>query len=154
MSKHLDWLLNHKDFDGDECLQWPFATRSNGYGAAFHNGKYTSAHRAMCIEAHGAAPNGIIDATHLCGNRSCVNPKHLRWADRAQNQADRLAHGTDGRGERHYRSKLNEESVRCILAERPRGARVFEMAADLGVSDGAIYSVLTGKNWKHIRKDG
>lgn len=133
-----------------DCVLWPFSVRSNGYGAAYYQGKCTTAHRAMCTEAHGPAPTPMHDAAHSCGNRACVNKRHLRWATRTENQADRFLHGTDDRGEKQYRSRLTTGQVTDIIRTQPRGSEVRRLAAELGVSRGAIYSIMRGKNWKHV----
>lgn len=102
----------------DQCLMWPFAVRkSSGYGAhstlvggikANHD-----AHRFVCRLAHGEAGREM-EAAHTCGNKLCINPRHLYWATHEQNMADAIAHGTI-RGGGRYRQKLFDKEVREIV---------------------------------------
>lgn len=74
-----------------DCVEWPFYKLARGYGRL---GDGKSAHRAMCIMAHGAPPFDGAQAAHNCGNASCVNPAHLRWATAKENEEDKYRHGT------------------------------------------------------------
>ena len=83
---------------GDECLHWPFSRLPAGYGIV--GGRAVGrqyAHSLACTWAHGPRPEGK-QAAHSCGKASCFNPKHLRWATVTENHADKVLHGTSGRG--------------------------------------------------------
>jgi len=90
------WLLEHVNHDGEECLTWPFSPGANGYGQVRYKGRMYVASRLMCILAHGEQPTPEHETAHSCGkgHQGCVNPKHLRWATHAENEADKLIHGT------------------------------------------------------------
>jgi hypothetical protein len=82
----------------DACILWPFARRkSSGYGAydICEGGKKTSLdiHRHVCRLAHGEPAPGE-QAAHRCGNKLCINPRHLYWGDALANMADAKRHGT------------------------------------------------------------
>ena len=139
-------LANHND----SCILWPFGRFKSGYGSVGKNGR---AHRIMCEMAHGKAPDGA-DAAHSCGNRLCVNPRHLRWATRGENMADAIAHGTTTRGERHAASKLTEPGVRGVFESLAAGETHQAIADRLGVSRNAITDIAKGKNWSWLREDG
>lgn len=143
----LDALAGH---GGSECVLWPFGRFKSGYGCVGKNGR---AHRIMCEIAHGPAPDGA-DAAHSCGNRLCVNPRHLRWASRTENMADAIIHGTTTRGERHGASKLTSDEVRLIFARLDVGETHQSIADSFGVSRNAITDIAKGKNWAWLREDG
>jgi len=57
----------------DDCVPWPFHKDRDGYGRAERG---HLAHRRSYTLHVGPIPAGLtID--HLCGTRSCVNPRHL-----------------------------------------------------------------------------
>jgi hypothetical protein len=90
-----------------ECILWPFAVRkSSGYGAHSTTGpqRNIDAHRYVCTLAHGAPGDGA-EAAHRCGNKLCVNPNHLYWADHQTNMQDAKRHGTM-RGGGRWRQRL------------------------------------------------
>jgi hypothetical protein len=112
-----DFLRRLVGHEGDECVLWPYGKASTGYGQTRLNGQAVNAHRAMCVLAHGEPPNAEVEAAHRCGNRSCVNPNHLRWATRSENQMDRVEHGRSNRGGRHGLARLTDAE-----AQAPVGA--------------------------------
>jgi hypothetical protein len=66
-----------------ECWSWLGRTHG-GYGDFWLNGRGMRCHRASYILNHGPiAPGLVID--HVCRNRSCVNPAHLRAVTPKQN---------------------------------------------------------------------
>lgn len=63
------------------CWEWTGAKSRNGYPRLGRSGY---GHRISWELANGAIPpKGEID--HICHNRGCVNPAHLRLATRKQN---------------------------------------------------------------------
>lgn len=71
-------------YAGDDCLLWPFGRTAAGYGMIRRDGKRLYVHRILCRISHGAAPRGRPFAGRSCGNRGCVNPRHLRWVAHAR----------------------------------------------------------------------
>jgi len=69
------------------CLIWT-GTSSSGYGSLRVNGKMRKAHRYAWERVNGPIPDGLF-IDHMCYNRLCVNPDHLRPATRSQNGSNR-----------------------------------------------------------------
>ena len=69
----------------DGCWLWTGGVSAAGYGSIGVAGSHIYAHRYSYESARGPIPDGLI-IDHICGNRRCVNPAHLRLATRAQNQ--------------------------------------------------------------------
>src|SRR5579859_6085572 len=90
------WLIAHRNYDGEGCLIWPFGRIPFGYGTVRFNGtgEHMSAHRYMCILAHGDPPAEGLHAAHDCGNGhlGCVHPKHISWKTVQENIDDRVRH--------------------------------------------------------------
>ena len=142
------WLERHKNYQGDDCLIWPFGRLSNGYGTLHFEGKASTASRVMCQIAHGAAPAGKYEAAHSCrgAKDGCVNPKHLRWATVSENQLDRVRDDTHARGGRHHFAKLTESDVKSIRGLRASHSQ--QKLADMyGVHRSTVVDVLRGRTW-------
>lgn len=96
---------------------------------------------------------GEIEYFHLraaCGNGSkgCVNPGHLKWATRAENEADKIDHGTSNRGERSGNAKLtNEEAVEIKRLLGVTKLSQKRIAQSFGVSATTVHEIASGKRW-------
>lgn len=131
-----------------ECLTWPFGRTSRGYGGLTVDGNMVLAHRYICELVHGAPPTPKHDAAHSCGkgHDACIAPGHLDWKTHAENEADKLEHGTHNRGERCGASKLTEAEARAILSMK--GIETQSNLADrFGISSGAIAKIHSGRTW-------
>lgn len=71
----------------DDCWEWTGYIGLNGYGTACYAGKRKLAHRFSWEIHNGKVPEENID--HICCNRGCVNPDHLRIANHAQNSQNK-----------------------------------------------------------------
>lgn len=145
------WLREHCTDATDDCTEWPFARLSDGYGSIQYAGRTHSAAHVMCILAHGEPPTPEHEVAHGCGcgPSGCVSPRHLRWATRAENQADRLIHDTSPRGENCGTSVLSEADVREL--RRLQGhLTLAELSAQYGVSRSTISAIHVGRTWSWL----
>lgn len=68
----------------DGCWEWTGAKRT-GYGKfGIGSNKTVTAHR-LSLEMSGVEVPEDKDVDHICGNRACVRPEHLRVTTRKQN---------------------------------------------------------------------
>lgn len=140
------WIRQHRDYDADWCLIWPFARGRSGYGSYGRNGKVHYVHRYMCEHAHGPSPSPKHQAAHSCGRgqHGCVNPRHVSWKTASENQLDRRQHGTTMNGKKH---KLTPEQVAEIRASKGK-EKVTATAARFGVTETNIRQIQSGKIWR------
>lgn len=104
--------------DVEACIVWPFAVRkSSGYGAHSYSCAghkiNVDVHRYVCGKAHGLPEYAHMQAAHRCGNKLCINQRHLYWATPAENMADAISHGTL-RGGGRYRQRFFEPQIADI----------------------------------------
>ena len=130
----------------DACILVPVAAKKY---AKFHDqGKQITAHRYVCIKAHGPPVGDQRFAAHSCGQSWCVNPQHIRWATPRENNDDKILHGTLIAGEQNYNAKLKAADIVRIREMRNTPAK--EIAPLFGVHEATIRDVLKGKTWKHV----
>lgn len=68
--------FNAKVEYGQGCWVWTGAVNDSGYGVIWDGTRLVYAHRLAYRLMRGEMPAGM-EADHLCGKRSCVNPGHL-----------------------------------------------------------------------------
>lgn len=118
------------------------------------------AHRYSYIATYGDIPKGMV-IMHLCDNRSCVNPKHLKPGTHQENSQDMVSKNrhVDWSGENHGNHKLTTEDVLYIKTNWIKGNRwhpgnTIDLADKFGVSDETIRKIANNKRWKHIQNSG
>lgn len=68
------------------CWLWTGSYDKDGYGWFWMDGKNLAAHRAVWFLTFGRDSIPADKVTdHICRNRKCVNPKHLRLVSNADN---------------------------------------------------------------------
>lgn len=162
------------------CWSWLGRLDPDGYGHIMVARINGGAHRASWRIFRGEIPPGLC-VCHHCDNRKCVNPDHLFLGTHTENIADRTRKGRSAagdrngsrlhpesrprgdthssrtqphlrpRGTRYRNAKLTEAQVAAILAERARGLKLKDLAAEFGVSNTLIWNIVSGRNWKHVR---
>lgn len=142
------WLLENILRASDDCLLWPFACNSAGYGKIQYRGKIRDTHRLVCELTYGPPSKGL-EAAHACGNPACVNPKHLSWKTPLANAEDKVTHGTNPVGSVNGASKLTESQVAQMRA-LASVLRPSELADRFNVSRPTVTNVLSRKTWRHV----
>jgi hypothetical protein len=121
-----------------------------GYGRVWVPGpRQESCHRVSYELSVGAIPDGA-QVLHRCDVPLCVNPDHLFVGTHADNMNDRDAKGRTPRGEQSGRARLTENIIREVKKRRCAGESVTEIARDLGVPRGLLYSAVNGHTWRHV----
>jgi hypothetical protein len=102
-------------------------------------------HALVCEAFHGVKPSPQHEVAHNDGVRANNRADNLRWATRAENHADKVAHGTAQRGEANGNSKLTEEEAEEIRADNRSQTAI---AKHYGVSQATIWRIKRGLVWK------
>lgn len=133
------------------CIIFSGKQQPNGYGRVSIDGHYERAHVYACRMAHGPAPEGKTEAAHSCGRSMCINPAHLRWATHAENERDKVGHGTSNRGSRCGAAVLSGVRVRKIRKEYAAGGVTQRQLADKnGVHVMTINDIIHRRTWAHF----
>lgn len=69
---------------GDKCWIWKGAVDAHGYGSFVIEGLTKKSHRVSYEMSKGEIPEGLV-IDHICKNKLCVNPEHLRAISRVEN---------------------------------------------------------------------
>lgn len=133
------------------CHEWMGSVDRGGYGQiGLGSGGVGKTHRVAYETAHGPIP-ARMHVLHQCDNRRCVRVDHLFLGTNNDNVADRHAKGRTLKGSETASAKLNETSVKAILALSTDGRFTQQALADLfGVSGSCINLVVSRKTWKHV----
>ncbi len=98
----------------DGCHLWMAAVDRDGYGNFFVRGHgKDKAHRVSYRMKYGAIPEGLV-IDHLCRQRSCVNPRHLRAVTANQNALENSESVL----------AINARKTHCIRGHRLVGANL------------------------------
>ena len=104
------------------------------------------AHRIVLEAFVGPCPSGM-ECCHNDGDKTNARLDNLRWDTPTNNHRDKLAHGTDGRGERASMAKLTNSQV---LSIRSSTDKTCDLAKAYGVRSSTISLIRHRKNWSHL----
>lgn len=130
------------DVQDSGCWIWRGHKNPKGYGK-FHYGGGQMAHRFSLERKMGRKIAKGMECLHLCNNRSCVNPEHLREGSHAENMLQAAQDGRLGH------AILTPDDVRSIR-QMSGSVSNTELARLYGVSQGAISAIQTRKNWAWV----
>jgi len=128
----------------DRCWNWTGSKNIKGYGHTTLRGRHTLAHRVAYEAVYGEFPKDNM-VLHLCDNPSCVNPRHLYLGNAKQNARDHWE-----RCRPNKQIKMSPEKVRITRQRHLKGDRLYDIAADMGVSYETIWLIIRGRTWAHV----
>lgn len=76
-----------RSYCGTPCWIWKGSIKKNGYGQIWHNGTNWSTHRySYCCVNPDLDQDDLV--RHMCHNRACCNPDHLKAGTNVDNYRD------------------------------------------------------------------
>lgn len=106
-----------------------------GYVRLWNKGNRILAHRKAYQDAYGEVPKGL-EIDHVCKNRSCANPLHLRVVTHTENMRNAT------------QTKLTLDIARTILSMNNDGVPIKDIAAYFGVTIQCVWLIIKKKTWK------
>jgi hypothetical protein len=167
-SEHLASLLQYYSYldEGHGCWLWKLGRIGNGYGQFYFRGEPFLTHRLAYAVFNGDFDDDLC-ILHKCDVKHCLNPDHLFLGTHADNVADKVAKGRQGKGEKMARvgrnngafgrtgeknpmAKLRENQVLEILTQKEAGLSQCQIAKNYGMSQPAISNIIRKKTWKPV----
>ena len=135
----------------DGCIKGIGKLRSNGYHDA-RAGKWAGNQHALVrafYEGFDCPPAGLHAAHGPCHNRGCVNPHHVSFKAKWENEQDKIRDRTHIVGERHGMAKLTD-------AERAEIQRLYatgqysqrELGKRFGITQPRVQQIVNEPTWR------
>lgn len=162
------WVKIDASAGPNKCWPWTGYLDKDGYGkfctVVAGMTRTVRPHRHAYEQQHGTIPEGRV-LMHLCDNRACCNPAHLRPGTQKDNIHDCMAkkrfnnNHADVRGELHPKAKLTEEAVRELRESHATATNRYGLLKRLHAEYGPRYGIsyvgmcgaIYGVSWKHLR---
>lgn len=137
----------------DACIMWPYAftgRTQDRYGVFTVGGRDFRPHRVICEKTHGPPPAEKPFACHACGNKLCINPRHLRWGSPADNSDDAKQADATPFGERNANAKITDQQAREIFLSLESHGK---LARRYGITRTAAQQIQRRQTWVRATKD-
>lgn len=96
-------------------------------------------------------PDNLPNVLHNDDNPLNNRVDNLRWGTTKDNIGDRQSRNRQARGERQHLSKVSATDVYKIRELRESGLTIKEIAEIYNMSISAIYGIISGKTWSHLK---
>lgn len=99
----------------------------------------------------GPPPTPKHHAAHHDGIKSNNNWENIRWKTKAENELDKIRHGTIPKADWHFRSVLSRADVAEIrrLGENRKRGDIVRISERFGVTASHISAIISGDHRKH-----
>lgn len=140
--------------NGGNILKPRAGTKGHQYVNLYQSGRPKSmyVHRLVLLAFCGLPPVGKPFTGHRDGDPSNNFLDNLRWVSAAENSADSVAHGTNGRpttrGEKNWNAKLNAKKIERARHLLAVGCSARSVARDFGVSHSTILNAVNGRSYR------
>jgi hypothetical protein len=110
-------ILKHLSLSQEgSCWVWTGRLDKDGYPVVQHNGRQHGGHRLVALLVSGSDGKGM-DASHLCNNRSCMNPTHIVLESHSENMS-RIVWTSCHKGHTYVKGSWRYDSKRrktCLI---------------------------------------
>lgn len=135
-----------------ECWNWLGTMHRTGYGHfSVGAARMVSAHRVAFELINGAIPDGA-HVLHVCDNKRCVNPAHLRLGTNRENCQEAWDRGLQRKrvgGELSW-TRYTAGDIRAIRMRHASGESVRRLAVAYGMSYTNAKDIIARRIWKHV----
>jgi HNH endonuclease len=107
-------------------------------------------HRLVSEAFIGVKPTGLV-VRHLDGNKLNNSAANLAYGTVAENNADKVRHGTSSAGERNPRAKISATAAAQIRAQHANGVTAKSLATEYGLSASTVHRIVAGRYWAEGR---
>ena len=124
-----------------DCIIWKHSINSSGYAVKWFESGMVYVHRWIM----GAQPGQVV--MHICDNKACINPNHLRIGTHADNSQDMVHKNRQAKGEQCGNAKLTEKQVLEIRNLTLPSRHIAKM---YGISKTNVLDIKNKKIWRHV----
>ena len=103
----------------------------------------------LVAEAFIGEPPPDQETRHRDRNKTNNRLTNLRYGTKSQNQIDRIAHGTSGRGENNPMAKL---TVQAVLEIRSRKVPIPALLKQYGICRAHIHAIRNRERWSWLER--
>lgn len=128
-----------------KCWEWIKSKNKYGYGQITFKNVNTNSHIMSCVVKHRRKMEKGEIVRHLCDNKICCNPDHLKIGTRGENGRDAFC--SEYITEHSHRIKLTPSDVTDIYQSHKK---VTDLMIEYKVGMTCIYNIRRGKSWKDI----
>jgi hypothetical protein len=134
------------EYTNTPCINWNGSISDDGYGIISIFGKKMRTHILACeIKNLEHRPKDLV-TRHLCGNRLCCNPEHLKFGTQLENSLDTLNQGLN------KKTTLTVDIVKDIKETYEKDNLSKEQRAEkYKISVKNLRMIELGYRWKHIK---
>jgi hypothetical protein len=132
-----------------ECISH---AKSRGYCSVKLKGKVYRLHRLIASKYYKVPYDSDLVVRHLCHNKSCINPDHLKFGTQRENIDDNIRDDRHLYGENNGASRLTNKDVyeiKHLISFTNIPLR--EIGKWYDATDCMMWSINTETDWKHIK---
>lgn len=111
--------------------------------------EWSLVHKLVLTAFEGPRPKDAV-CRHLDGNSHNNRADNLKWGTQAENEMDKVRHGTRHSGERHPGTKITNEQASEIKAQIRSGKRLIDIANETGIKFRIISQIKRGRSFRYV----